>query len=267
MRRKPLKSGQPGPHAPLGQAAVLRPVVSVQPSRVVDGRHLLAQRRRRAVRPPGTGRLLQAAGLGGLHQREPELPVRPHPFGRLRRQGRDASVRRIHDERRAVAGGPDRFEHRVVGSADIALAPQRRALVPPQHRPALLVERRALLVGKHLDVRELRRPLQRDLVRVVPDALQVGLTPQRAEPARLRLLPGLGRRRGRSLGRQRCDLHTADGRRGAARRGRQVQQSDHRREHRGNADEIDKSSGHCLFPNHSPGPRGGAPLPCGSGTP
>ena len=101
-------------------------------------------------------------------------------FCRLRGQRRNAPVRRIGDERRPPSGRlVGQEDVGAVGAADVLLA---AAIVTPDvltdDGGALLVKLGTLFVGEEFLVGEPRRPLQRDLVGVGPDALQVRRAPR-----------------------------------------------------------------------------------------
>ena len=129
------------------------------------------------------------------------------------------SIRWIHDEGRAPAGRLHRLEHRVVRARDIPLTSRLPATVATEHRSTPRVELGPLVLGEKLLVCEPGGALERRLILVGPDALQVWLTPR-----------GLGRRPrfgGRFLLRRRIG-----GRRRLAgdEGGREFDESDHRYE-------------------------------------
>nr|AAP58584.1 hypothetical protein [uncultured Acidobacteriota bacterium] len=169
--------GQYGAHAALGHAAILGVVVPIGAPGVVEGRDLVPSRRDRPVLAAGAGAVAVLARFGGLQQGQPVLALGGLPLGGFRRQRRNTSIRRIDHHRRPLTGRPDGLEHGVVGTGHIAFAAALDALVAAQDAGALLVERLALLVGERFLVGELLGPLQRRLIRVGPDALQVWFAP------------------------------------------------------------------------------------------
>jgi hypothetical protein len=138
----------------------------------------------------------------GLSQVVPSLD-------RVGRERRDAAVRRIDDQGRAIADMALRREDRVVRAADIRLRSARlRAIAEVIGAGQQLVQLGALRVGEELFVAVLSRPLERDLVLVAPDTLQVRFAPgglrRRAALCRDRLAGRLGLAR-HSRRRQRDD--------------------------------------------------------------
>src|SRR5439155_2632874 len=123
---------------------------------------------------------LVLADIGRLQERQLELPERFPPLGRFRREGRNAAVRRIDDQRSSAPEVLVREKDRgVVGPAHVLLAAARVAPVGADDAGPLLVEHGAFLVGELRLVGVLGRTLQRRLVIVGPDALEIRIAPWR----------------------------------------------------------------------------------------
>ena len=240
--------GQPGRHAPLAEAAILRAVGPVErparrgARRRIERRRLVPARRRRAVLAARAGRQVVAADRGGLQQRELVLAGGVAPRLRLGHQRRDSAVGRIDDQRRPPAHVLVRQVDRgAVGAAHVLLA---AALGVPgvlvnDARP-LPVQLGPLLVGQELLVGKAGGPLQRDFVVGGPDALQVGLAPR----------SGRGRRGVGPVGRLLLPFHRHRGH-----PEKHCDDGDRRR----NAEQLQHASSHVEPPVPMPGARGESP--------
>src|SRR5262245_7630191 len=204
---------QHGAHAALCHAAILGAVVSVRATGVVEGGRFGPPRRNWTVLSSGAGGIFLLARLGRLQEREPVLAFRLIPPGRLGRQGRNVPVGGIDDQRCPFTGRPDRLEYGVVRARDVTLASTLDALIATWNRGPLGVECGSLFVGERLFVRELRRPLKRSLVRVRPDALQVGIAPCRSwrwAGSSALLDRAAAQPQNSAYGRHECDNHNHD---------------------------------------------------------
>ncbi len=173
-----------------------------------------------------------------MQERKPERTVRIASLFRLRRYGRNSSIRRIDDKRCSLARMLDRLEHGVVRAGDVAFAPDLHALVSTKDPRSLVVEFSAFLFGEQFFASVLRLSLQRRLKIVGPDALQVRVAPC-----------GLGRwaicRRVPSLGSSGRGL-TRDSDR------RRLQQDDYGEDHRDHTEYLEQSSRHLIPPMLAP---------------
>ena len=116
-------------------------------------------------------------GLCRLEQCQAVLAFGFVSFHRFRRQSGNSSIGWIHDERGSGPCRSDRLEHRVIRASDVPFAAAFDALVSTGNACSLLVEIGPFLIRKLFLVGILGRSLQRRLIRIGPDSLNVGVAP------------------------------------------------------------------------------------------
>ena len=176
------------------------------------------RRTRLRVLDAAVARVEVLVGAGGkhppAHRGDPRRLRRLGAHPRVIRQGRQPSVRRVHDERRAPRpdGGRSPIQPEVVVEAGRSVRPPvdliarggrlgRAIQEPLVALESLPLQCRRLLLGQEGLVAQLHGPFERCERPVVPRPLEIGMAPGRPEVRRVR---------GLSCGRHRHQRHARD---------------------------------------------------------
>src|SRR5579872_5227804 len=155
--------------------------MSIESPHVVAWRRLVPPWRWGTVGPALASTVLVLASLRRLDEREPVGPIRGRRFLGFGRPWWNLPVGRIDDHRRPLARVLLRNEHGIIRTSDVLLGASLPPVIATKRGRSFIVYCLPFLVAQELSIAVLRRPLQRNLIVVFPDTLEIRFAPRRLE--------------------------------------------------------------------------------------